>query len=111
LNLVIIMIALSGLQYFVQEYRGTYRYLDMTVGTRQDYGLTWTGAPAWVEDKDLAQLFDWIRANTEQSDVLAHGSPALMTFFTERPATLLPRRLDSDDLRGFLVDYRVSFVL
>jgi hypothetical protein len=37
--------------------------------------------------------------------------PEIFTFFTERPSTRLPRRLDPERLKEFLTDYRVSYVL
>ena len=43
--------------------------------------------------------------------MLAHAQPGIFTFFTNRPSTRLPRRLDPDTLRSFLTNYRVAYVL
>ena len=34
-----------------------------------------------------------------------------MTFFTNRPATLLPLKLSPERLRSFLIEYRVAWAL
>jgi hypothetical protein len=64
-----------------------------------------------VEDRDLARAIDWVSENTETSDILAHAQPGIFTFFTERPSTRLPRRLDREALQSFLRSYQVSYVL
>jgi hypothetical protein len=95
----------------VQEYRGTYRYGDEPVGVRAYRGLRWTGASAWVEDRDLNQALDWVSQQTQPSDILAHAQPGIFTFFTNRPSTRLPRALSPEQLRSFIQSYRVSYVL
>ncbi len=109
-------IAVAGIALFwsvtlVREYRGEFRYGEEPTFTRVDRGLRWTGPPRWVQDNDLSRIIDWINARTDRDDVLAHGQPWPFTFFTERPATLLPIKLTPERLRGFLVDYRVAYVL
>jgi hypothetical protein len=111
LHLAIAAVIVVWLQSFVEEYRGTYRYGDEAVGTRVYHGVRWTGATAWVRDRDVSQVLDWINANTERRDILTHALPHIFTFFTDRPSVQLPRRLDPETLRRFLIDYRVSYVL
>ena len=96
---------------FRQEYRGEFRYGDEPTGVRVDDGVRWTGPPRWVQDNELSRIDDWIEAHTQRSDVLTHGQPWPYTFFTGRPATLLPTKLTSDSLRSFLTDYQVAYVL
>ena len=95
----------------VEEYRGVFRYGDESTRARVDGGLRWTGPPRWVQDNDLAKVVDWVNAHTLPSDVLTHREPWPYTFFTRRPATLLPTRLTADRLRSFVTDYRVAYVL
>jgi hypothetical protein len=111
LHLAVAAVMLVWFQTFVQEYRGTFRYGDQPVGTRAYRGVKWTGAAAWVEDRDVSQVLDWITANTQPDDILAHALPEIFTFFTERPSTRLPRRLEPADLKEFIANYRVSYVL
>jgi hypothetical protein len=94
-----------------EQYRDQFRYGDESVKPRVDDGLRWTGPPRWSEDNELARVNDWIRANTAPNDVLTHGQPWPYTFFTRRPATLLPTKLSADSLRAFLTEYRVAYVL
>ena len=54
---------------------------------------------------------DWIATSTDRREILAHPAPQILTFFTGRPTISLPRSLDRDGLRTFLVDHRVAFVL
>jgi uncharacterized membrane protein len=111
LHLLVAAVMLVWFQAFLQEYRGTFRYGDDGVGTRAYRGVKWTGATAWVEDRDVSQVLDWVGAHTERDAVLAHALPEIFTFFTERPSTRLPRRLDQQNLKEFLINYRVSYVL
>ncbi|MCC6179927.1 MAG: glycosyltransferase family 39 protein [Chloroflexi bacterium] len=93
------------------EFTGEFRYGDESVKARTDDGLRWTGPPRWVEDNELPRIIAWIDQHTERGDVLTHGQPWPYTFFTSRPATLLPTKLTSERLRAFLTDYQVSYVL
>jgi hypothetical protein len=93
------------------QYQDEFKYGDEDVEPRTDDGLRWTGPPRWSEDSELARINDWLRANTERNDVVAHGQPWPYTFFTMRPATLLPTKLDADRLRQFLTEYHVAYVL
>ena len=111
LHVIVMLIALAWFPTFVREYRGEFAYGDERVPARTDRGLTWTGPPRWVLDNNLSRLLDWVNAQTERYDALAHGQPWPFTFFTQRPATLLPIRLSPEALRGFLVDYKVAYVL
>jgi 4-amino-4-deoxy-L-arabinose transferase-like glycosyltransferase len=96
---------------FRDQYRDQFRYGDEPVKPRVDDGLRWTGPPRWSEDNELARVDEWIRTNTAPNDVLTHGQPWPYTFFTSRPATLLPTKLTAESLRAFLTDYRVAYVL
>lgn len=96
---------------FRQQYHNEFRYGDDPVGTRVDDGLRWTGPPRWVQDNELSRIDDWILDNTDRADVLTHGQPWPYTFFTGRPATLLPTKLTAESLRSFVTEYRVSYVL
>ena len=93
------------------QYQDEYRYGDEEVKPRVDDGMRWTGPPRWSEDPELARINAWIAANTDRDDVVTHGQPWPYTFFTMRPATLLPTRLELDRLRTFLTEYRVAYVL
>ena len=93
------------------QYQDEYRYGDEEVEPRVDDGLRWTGPPRWSEDNELARVNGWIRDHTDRDDVLTHGQPWPYTFFTMRPATLLPTKLPPDRLRAFLTEYRVAYVL
>jgi hypothetical protein len=94
-----------------QEYHDEFRYGDEATKPRVDDGLRWTGPPRWSEDPELARVNDWLRANTDRDDPVTHGQPWPYTFFTMRPATLLPTKLTSDRLRAFVTDYRIAYVL
>jgi 4-amino-4-deoxy-L-arabinose transferase-like glycosyltransferase len=94
-----------------EQYRDQFRYGDEPVKPRVDAGLRWTGPPRWVEDNELARIADWIGANTARDDVLTHGQPWPYTFFTGRPATLLPTKLSGERLREFATEYHVAYVL
>jgi 4-amino-4-deoxy-L-arabinose transferase-like glycosyltransferase len=111
LHLAVLAVAVMWLPTFVEEYRGTFRYGDYPVRTRSYEQIRWTGAVAWVEDRDIGEILDWIKIHTRRDDILAHPLPEIYTFFTERPSARLPRRLDPETLRAFLVDYRVAYVL
>jgi hypothetical protein len=94
-----------------QQYHDEFRYGDEEIKPRVDDGLRWTGPPRWSEDTELARVNEWLRANTDRDDAVTHGQPWPYTFFTMRPATLLPTKLTADRLRGFVTDYRVAYVL
>jgi hypothetical protein len=94
-----------------QEYHDEFRYGDEATKPRVDDGLRWTGPPRWSEDNELARINDWLRANTERDDAVTHGQPWPYTFFTMRPATLLPTKLTPDRLRAFVTEYRIAYVL
>ena len=111
LHIVVLAIGLIWLQTLVQEYRGQFRYSDEAIESRVDYGVRWTGPPAWVRLRDLRQTVDWINTQTEPGDVLAQHTPWIPTFFTGRPSTRLPHKLDDQSLRRFLTDYRVAYVV
>jgi len=94
-----------------EQYRDQFRYGDQNVRPRTDDGVRWTGPPRWVEDSELGRVNEWLRANTAPTDVVTHGQPWPYTFFTGRPATLLPTKLTGARLRTFLTDYHVAYVL
>jgi len=96
---------------FVEQYGGQFRYGDRPAGVRTTDGLRWTGPPRWVNDGNLDDVIKWTAERTSPDTVLAHGQPWPFAFFTERPMVLLPYRLTDADLRRFLVEYRVSYVL
>lgn len=96
---------------FLEQYQGQFRYGDRPAGSRVTEGVRWSGPPRWTNDGNLDEAIAWIRAQTGQDTVLAHGQPWLFTFFTGRPTVLLPYRLRDDLLRRFLIEYRVSYVL
>jgi hypothetical protein len=111
LHLLALGIVFAWAPTFLGAYRGDFDYSGDLVPARTDYGITWTGPPHWVEDEDLDPLLGWVEDSTEPTDILAHAEPWLFTFFTGRPATLLPADIDARQLRLFLVDYEVSYVL
>jgi hypothetical protein len=113
LHLAVLAVGLSWSPTFVQQYGGSFQEAGGGdfVGVRTYGGLRWTGPPSWTEDRDLRPVLDWIRQNTEQGDILASRNPHILTFFTARPSTLLPRKLDTPTLRWLLVQYRVAYVL
>jgi 4-amino-4-deoxy-L-arabinose transferase-like glycosyltransferase len=97
--------------HLAREYRGEFRYGELPVGTRKDEGLVWTAPPRWIRDGDLPRVVNWINTRTAPLDVLAHAQPWPFTFFTGRPATLLPLNLTDERLRELVVAYRVDYVL
>ena len=101
----------GGCPTWRHQYQDEYRYGDEEVEPRVDDGLRWTGPPRWSEDPELARINAWLRANTDRDDVVTHGQPWPYTFFTMRPATLMPTKLEPDRLRTFLTEYRVAYVL
>ena len=113
LHLVLLVPLAVWSQTFLQEYNGMFLEAGggEPVGTRSYQGIRWTGPAYWVDDRDLSQLLDWIGRNTEQQDVLTHTQPWIFTFFTERPSTRLPLRLESAQLKPFLANYHVAYVL
>ena len=111
LHAAILAVVLAWSPAFAREYRGEFRYRDEPVRTRTDRGLRWTGPPRWVQDNELSRMVDWVNARTGRDEALAHGQPWPFTFFTERPATLLPTKLSPERLRSFLIEYRVAWVL
>ncbi len=96
---------------FLDQYQGQFTYGERPVGTRVTDGLRWTGPPRWTNDGSLDDGVEWVRSQTANDTVLAHGQPWPYGFFTGRPMVLLPYRLSDDLLRQFLVEYRVSYVL
>lgn len=108
---VVVGVALAWSGTFLDEYRGEFRYGDEAVRARVDGGLRWTGPPRWVQDTELARVVEWVNDHTGRADVLAHREPWPFTFFTHRPATLLPTKLTPESLRRFLAEYRVAYVL
>lgn len=111
LGVVLAGVAALWLPRFVDQWRGQFRYGERPAGTRVDYGVRWSGPPRWVNDRSLEEALEWILTRTEHDDVLAHGQPWPYSFFTGRPSVLLPYRLDDAQLRRFLVEYRVAYVL
>jgi 4-amino-4-deoxy-L-arabinose transferase-like glycosyltransferase len=111
LHAAVLAVAVFWSPTFLREYRGEFAYGHEKIGTRTDNGFRWTGPPRWVKDNELSRMVDWLNGNTGSHDALAHGQPWPFTFFTGRPATLLPTKLSPERLRRFLVDYRVAYVL
>jgi hypothetical protein len=111
LFLVVLVVGWWWYPTWRHQYQDEYRYGDEEVEPRVDDGLRWTGPPRWAEDNELTRINAWIGANTDRDDVLTHGQPWPYTFFTMRPATLLPTKLTADRLRTFLTEYRVAYVL
>jgi len=94
-----------------QQYKDEFRYGDEPTKPRVDGTLRWTGPPRWSEDNELARVNEWLVSSTEPNDVVTHGQPWPYTFFTMRPATLLPTKLTGERLRDFVTEYRVAYVL
>jgi 4-amino-4-deoxy-L-arabinose transferase-like glycosyltransferase len=94
-----------------QQYHDEFRYGDEATKPRVDDGLRWTGPPRWSEDNELSRVDEWLLANTNRDDPVTHGQPWPYTFFTMRPAALLPTKLTPDRLRAFVTDYRIAYVL
>ena len=111
LGALVLSVAASWSPTFLDEYRGEFRYGDESTRARVDGGLRWTGPPRWVQDDDLAKVVDWVNTQTLPTDALTHREPWPYTFFTRRPATLLPTKLTPERLHSFLVEYRVAYVL
>ncbi len=111
LHLAVIGLAIYWLPVLWGQYRGEFRLEGQMIGTRVDDGLVWTGPAAWVNDRDLSATLQWIDARAGRNEVLASGEPWVVTFFSGRPATLLPYRLEPERLRSFLVDHQVAYVL
>lgn len=111
LFLAVLVVGWWWLPTWRHQYQDEYRYGDEEVEPRVDDGLRWTGPPRWSEDAELARVNAWLRANTDRDDVVTHGQPWPYTFFTMRPATLLPTKLEPDRLRTFLTEYHVAYVL
>ena len=111
LGLVVLCIAILWSQRFIDQYQGRFRYGERPAGTRVTHGVRWTGPPRWVNDGSFDETVTWIERRTDVTDVLAHGQPWPYTFFTARPSVLLPYRLTDADLRRFLIEYRVAYVL
>jgi hypothetical protein len=96
---------------FLEQYQGHFTYGERPVGTRMTDGVRWSGPPRWLNDGNLDDALEWIRADTSDETILALGQPWPYTFFSGRPSVLLPYRLTDEQLRRFLVEYRVSYVL
>ena len=96
---------------FLREYRDEFRYGEQPAAVRRDDGLRWTGPRRWVRDDDLSRVVNWVNTRTERDAVLAHAQPWPFTFFTSRPAVLVPQTLTRERLRDFLTEYRVAYVL
>jgi len=111
LGLAVLAIVVVWSPRFIEQYQGRLLYGDRPVGTRVTDGLRWTGPPRWTNDGSLDEAIQWIQEQTDHATVLAHGQPWPYAFFTGRPVVLLPYRLSDDQLRRFLVGYRVSYVL
>jgi hypothetical protein len=95
----------------LREWRGEFRYGELPAPVRSDEGLRWTGPPRWVRDGEVVRVAGWVSSRTDRLDVLAHAQPWPFTFFSGRPAVLLPQTLDAARLRRFLVEYRVAYLL
>jgi len=54
---------------------------------------------------------NWINTRTDRYQVVAHAQPWPFTFFTGRPAALLPVNLTPERLRELLVSYEIDYVL
>lgn len=111
LTLAVLAIAVAWSATLRDEYQAAVRGPDPA--SRRDVvrGVLWTGLGDWIRDEDFPRLLTWLEANTPPDAVLAHPAPWPFTFYTGRPATLLPRRLDAGSLRAFLRDERVAYVL
>jgi hypothetical protein len=95
----------------LREWRGEYRYGELAAPVRSDEGQRWTGPPRWVRDGEVVRAANWVSSRTDRFDVLAHAQPWPFTFFSGRPAVLLPRTLTAARLRDFLVEYQVAYLL
>ena len=114
LHLAVFAVALLWSETLLRDHRGEHHANDRAVkrvGARSYRDLVWTGPAEWVEDESLAHVLDWIEANTQAEDILAGRAPHPWAFFTHRPTLRLPVGLPARDLRGFLIDYRVAYVL
>ncbi|MCC7372017.1 MAG: glycosyltransferase family 39 protein [Chloroflexi bacterium] len=110
-HLIVVGALVLWTPHLIRQYRGEFRYGELPVGTRKDEGLVWTAPPRWVRDGDLMRVVNWVNTRTEPLAVLAHAQPWPFTYFTGRPATLLPVNLGPDRLRELLVSYQVDYVL
>ena len=111
---LVLAVAVAGwwwLPTWREQYREQFRYGDESIKPRVDDGLRWTGPPRWSEDPELARVNEWLRTNTARLDPVTHGQPWPYTFFTGRPAALLPTKLTGDRLRTFLTEYQIAYVL
>jgi hypothetical protein len=111
LHAAALALALAWWPSFALAYRGEFARGDDALAARTDRGLTWTGPPQWVEDDDLAPLLDWIDGHADSREILAHPEPWPLTLFTGRPTALLPEGLDGRQLRRFVSQYRVAYVV
>jgi 4-amino-4-deoxy-L-arabinose transferase-like glycosyltransferase len=111
LTAAVVAIVLVWLPTFIQAYRGQFWFGDTLVESRVDYGFRWSGPLNWTQNRDSIRIADWIDANTDRDAVVAQRLPWLSTFFTGRPTVALPPRASADELRAFLVEFRVSYVL
>ena len=111
LFLAVVVVGWWWLPTWRHQYQDEFRYGDEEVTPRVDDGLRWTGPPRWSDDPELARINAWLHDNTDRDDVLTHGQPWPYTFFTMRPATLLPTKLTPDRLQTFLTEYHVAYVL
>ena len=111
LFLAVVVVGWWWLPTWRHQYQDEFRYGDEEVTPRVDDGLRRTGPPRWSDDPELARINAWLHDNTDRDDVLTHGQPWPYTFFTMRPATLLPTKLTPDRLQTFLTEYHVAYVL
>jgi hypothetical protein len=111
LGLTVVAVVVLWSPRFREQYSGQFRYGDRPTGVRTTDGFAWTGPPRWVNDGNLDDVIDWARTQTSPTTVLAHGQPWPYAFFTRRPMVLLPYKLTDEQLRRFLIEYRVSYVL
>jgi 4-amino-4-deoxy-L-arabinose transferase-like glycosyltransferase len=110
-HLAVIVALALWTPHLARQYRGEFRYGELPAPTRKDEGLTWTAPPRWMRDGDLPRVVGWVRTRTEPLAVLAHAQPWPFTFFTGRPAALLPLNLSDQRLRELIVTYRIEYVL
>ena len=110
-HLVVIGALVFWTPHLFRQYRGEFRYGELPVATRKDEGLVWTSPPRWLRDGDLPRVINWVNTRTDPLAVLAHAQPWPYTYFTGRPATLLPLNLSDARLRELIVSYKVDFVL
>jgi hypothetical protein len=112
LHLAVLGILLVWSPGLLQKHRGEFRFNnDFVTAPRTDFGLRWAGNRSLTQVRDLDETVEWIFANTAPDDVLAHHSPWMSTFFTGRPSTRLPRKVNADNLQRFLTEYQVAYVL